>query len=588
MTSKPFLVLVHTAALLVVDAVVPRPASLSWLPAPLWSVPLPASWTSLGLAGRENGDEPGPSDQQAPPQGAHPVGQVEDSDDDDEPTEQALRTGPLPEVSSRSTDSTDSTDDASGAMPGARAPHHDGTSPAEPLPLVAGGASVSTSLAPHDPYSANSASNGSSKGDANGAPVAITIPPSMRASTSTPPITNAASATPMTPMTPTPATTATTGQGRTKNALELPSDLATWLAFLDKVHAVQDGARDKVRVVQLGDSEIAGDRFVSTLRADTAARLGLGGPGFALAAPPWHWYRRAGFATLSSSGFRGRSFVFAKGNDGNFGPGGVAFDAEDDDARIEATLDPSLRSGGCTVELVYGASPAGGVVEIMLDGSVRGVVELAGEEAVRVWRSSVLSPCPQALAARVLRRPARLFGWSVESLHHGIVWTSLGTVGANASALARYGVGRLGQALATLQPDLVVATYGLNLTGHGAAVPRTEGEQLKRLMNEVRALRPDTACLVMSPYPVLVDKDGALTPSTSTKHLATIQRRAAEAAGCVFLDRERFVGGPQKALEWFHQKPRYLSGDYVHLTPEGASFLARSVSRLLLGELFVP
>jgi lysophospholipase L1-like esterase len=126
----------------------------------------------------------------------------------------------------------------------------------------------------------------------------------------------------------------------------------------------------------------------------------------------------------------------------------------------------------------------------------------------------------------------------------------------------------------------------LNLTGHGARIPRSEGEQLQRVMAELRTRRPDTACLVMSPYPVLVDVDGTLAPSGSTRQLAAVQRRAARAAGCLFLDREQLMGGPDVALHWLNRKPRYLSGDYVHLTPEGASFVSRSVSRLLLGELF--
>ncbi len=366
---------------------------------------------------------------------------------------------------------------------------------------------------------------------------------------------------------------------------EFPDDTTTWRAFLDKVHAVQSGARAKARVVQLGDSEIAGDRFVSTLRTDMAARIGLGGPGFALASPPWHWYRRAGFDVLESQGFKGRSFIFGKGTEGNYGPGGVAFDAVDAGARVDARLAAGTAGAGCTIELLHASQPGGGAIEVFVDDVSAGVVELAGDDAVASWRHEA-SACPRRLSARVRRLPARVFGWSVESTRSGIVWTSLGTVGANASALSRYAQGRLGQALALLQPDLVVATYGLNLTGHGAPVPRAEGEQLQRAMAEIRALRPDTACLVMSPYPVLVATDGALAPSSTTRRLASVQRRAAQAAGCVFLDREKLVGGPDVALEWLNRKPRYLSGDYVHLTPEGASYVSRTVSRLLIGEIF--
>jgi lysophospholipase L1-like esterase len=370
-----------------------------------------------------------------------------------------------------------------------------------------------------------------------------------------------------------------------ERGFEFPADTHTWDRFVEKVRAIQGGPPRRTRIVHLGDSEIAGDRFVSTLRADVAARVGLGGPGFALVSPPWHWYRRAGFASLSSTGFVHRSFVFAKGNAGNFGPGGVAFDAVDGEARADVRLEPAVVGGPCAVALLYAPQPGGGELEVFADDAPLGRVSLDGGGPVAAWRHSATT-CPKTFSARVRRLPARLFGWSVESGERGVVWTSLGIVGANASALSRYAPGHLGAALAQLEPDLVVASYGLNLTGHGAPVPRSEGEQLVRLMAEIRATRPDTACLVMSPYPVLVEADGALAPSETTKRLARVQRAAAQAAGCVFLDRERLVGGPAVALEWLNQKPRYLSGDYVHLTPAGASFVSRKVSRLLLGELF--
>jgi lysophospholipase L1-like esterase len=384
---------------------------------------------------------------------------------------------------------------------------------------------------------------------------------------------------------PTPASPPRPQPPSSAPGFEFPDDTTTWRAFLDKVHAVQAGTRAKARVVQLGDSEIAGDRFVSTLRTDMAARIGLGGPGFALASPPWHWYRRAGFDSLESQGFKGRSFIFGKGNEGNYGPGGVAFDAVEPGARVDARLSAGSAGAGCTIEFLYATQPGGGALEVFVDDESAGVVELAGDDAVVAWHHTATA-CPRRLSARVRRFPARVFGWSVESTQSGIVWTSLGTVGANASALSRYAQGRLGQALALLQPDLVVATYGLNLTGHGAPVPRSEGDQLQRVMAEIRAIRPDTACLVMSPYPVLVATDGALAPSGTTRHLANVQRRAAQAAGCVFLDREKLVGGPEVALDWLNRKPRYLSGDYVHLTPDGATFVSRVVSRLLIGEIF--
>jgi hypothetical protein len=347
------------------------------------------------------------------------------------------------------------------------------------------------------------------------------------------------------------------------------------------------GKPEVVRVVHLGDSEIANEMVAKTLRRHFVARYGEAGPGFALALAPWNWYLREGFHHQEPDGFVARSFALVKDGSGNFGPGGVAFDSRGKRATAEVKID-SAGHPSCEVALYYGVQPGGGALEVLAGGKPVGQVETDGAATDVARRDFHLSPCPKTLAVRTQSGPVRVFGWSVEWGQPGVVWSTVGVVSASATHFLRYNDGLIGRALASLEPDLVVVAHGLNFVQKPGASQHDEGEGLRRLLAELKERVPHAACLVMSPYPIAYTENDKVEPSLATLPLAKLQRKIAREAGCAFLDRLKLAGGPRQALKWLNGRPRILSGDYVHLTEPGSEKVGTDVANALLTHLKGP
>jgi lysophospholipase L1-like esterase len=358
--------------------------------------------------------------------------------------------------------------------------------------------------------------------------------------------------------------------------------IAGWDDFRARLAELEEGKRSKVRVVQLGDSEIAGDWVSRTLRRQFGNRYGEGGLGFSLAMAPWPWYWREGYRHTEPNGFLVKSFVFGKSADGNYGPGGIGFDSTHKGASATIVVeDPP--EGGCEISFHYGTNPNGGDVDVFADAEKLERVSTVGPERLPAVKRYTLKECPEKLTATAATdAKVRIFGWSIESTKPGVVWSSLGVVSANAANLQHYSAAQLTQALQDLRPDLIVLGYGLNLVHTGQPPPSAERATFKAILSELRDGLKDARCLAISPYPIVVSQDGNLSASTAVSILARYQREAAEEVGCAFLDRERLSGGPEMGLKWLDSKPRLLSGDYVHLTEKGSERLGRQMARVLL------
>jgi hypothetical protein len=352
---------------------------------------------------------------------------------------------------------------------------------------------------------------------------------------------------------------------------------AGWDDFRQRLDELEAGKRTKVRVIQLGDSEIAGDWVSRTVRHAFSQRWGEGGPGFALALAPWPWYAREGFKHEDPTGFTVKSFVFGSTTDGNYGPGGVAFDSSRKGA--SATLQIESPPPACEISFHYATMPDGGEIDIFADDRKLDHVTTAGPERGPAVKRYTLDACPSRLTATVVTSAkARLFGWTVESSTPGVVWSSLGVVSASAGHLRHYGTEQLVKALDELRPDLIVLSYGLNIVHTGVPPASSERGTFESILADLRMGMKDARCLAVSPYPVVVSQDGELSPSGAVAILAKYQRQAAGDAGCAFLDRELLAGGPQSGLKWLESKPRLLSGDYVHLTAAGSEHVGRQMA----------
>jgi lysophospholipase L1-like esterase len=320
----------------------------------------------------------------------------------------------------------------------------------------------------------------------------------------------------------------------------------------------------------------------SRIRAVLAERLGDAGPGFVLAAQSYSYYQRAGFRVSAPKGFAFRSAMDGKKGQ-VLGLGGMAFEAQRAGASLSVRVHPL--SGPCTVRFHYLEQPKGGVVALSAEGRPVASLSTAGEAELPKRAEWDFEQCPQTLSLTAARLPLKVYGWDVRRPGPGISWSALGIVASTVSRLVgREGTAQVVKSVATLEPDLVVLGFGLNVVGRGwfESFTAAEEKQLRALLEALRTELPGTACVVMTPYPLVERFAGTPTQSDLVHRLVERLRPVAVEAGCSFIDREALAGGPARALQWRTAKRRLLSTDNIHLTPVGADVVGEQVANLLM------
>ncbi|MEQ9325618.1 MAG: GDSL-type esterase/lipase family protein, partial [Polyangiaceae bacterium] len=332
----------------------------------------------------------------------------------------------------------------------------------------------------------------------------------------------------------------------------------TWAGAVEAFRALEAGDRRHVRVLHLGDSEIVADGPTAVVRRRLVARFGDGGMGFAAATSPVRWYQIDGWTHRAGQGVQARTFPLGTAGTGRFGPGGVAFEAQ---AGAYSTVTVRhRRAGACVVRFLYDRMPGGGEIALSVDGESVARLSTAGPPKLMV-KTIEPARCPRDLAWRNHDAYSRVFGWSVEFPGPGIVYSTLGVVGAQLRHLAHYEPGHLAESLAALEPDLIVLGYGLNLASMQIPPPPSYAREVGAVLSDVRRGVPHAACLIVGPYPV-GKPEGSHPEARNARRLTRMQREAAEAAGCAFVDRFHLAGGAMAVTRWRSTYPRILSGDY--------------------------
>src|SRR5437763_16958114 len=74
-----------------------------------------------------------------------------------------------------------------------------------------------------------------------------------------------------------------------------------------------------------------------------------------------------------------------------------------------------------------------------------------------------------------------------------------------------------------------------------------------KLLGEIRAARPDGACLVVSPTDQAEMRDGQVISRAVMPALIIAQRDAAQAHGCGFYSTYEWMGGKGSAARWYRK-----------------------------------
>lgn len=392
----------------------------------------------------------------------------------------------------------------------------------------------------------------------------------------------------------------------------LPADPAL-LPFYETLYALETGRSDgPVRILHLGDSHIAGDRFSGALQARFADRFGDAGRGAFPPGTPFPYYRRQGFEIEASGAWTVFSSLNGPGV-GPFGLSGYRAESASPDAvmtmRVAGSvplahvrLDLLEQPGGGTLAVEVDGAPAGAFAT---DGPVPGLMQvmLDGRTATRV----TLRPQGDG--------PVALLGWGGEGTGPGVLYEAQGVPGATLSVMDAWDEEIVSTQLGVLKPDLILLGYGTNEGFDDALDPALYEARLERRIAALRAQAPSASLVVLGAFdgarlPAWVEPEasaeqpaprsalpcaplalneqatyGALSAARdpvlarwhAPPNLARVRAAQAQAArevGIGYWDGAAAMGGACAIHRFVFTEPPLAYGDHVHLTPAGAETMA--------------
>ena len=345
----------------------------------------------------------------------------------------------------------------------------------------------------------------------------------------------------------------------------------------------QDGAL--TRVAHWGDSTIAADGITSTLRRRMQKRFGDGGHGFVLIAKSYMPYRHADVVQKENDGWKIYPVLNGGLKSGAYGFGGVAYQSNGGAQSTFGTVEKGpIGQAVSRFELFYQGHPGGGDLQWWVDGGEKQILSTKAEETTDQWKTFEVEDGPHALTIRAGGRgQVRLFGMVLEREGPGVVYDSLGIVGARAARLLNADSDHMARQIRHRDPDLLVLAFGGNeAVDRRMSIKWYEGK-LTEVIRAMRAGKPEASCLIMAPLDQGErDERGNVRTIPIVPKIVEAQRRIAAQEGCAFFDTFGAMGGHGSMLRWFRSKPRLGWGDFVHATPAGYEVIGNMLYKALL------
>jgi lysophospholipase L1-like esterase len=336
------------------------------------------------------------------------------------------------------------------------------------------------------------------------------------------------------------------------------------------------------RVLHYGDSAIAGDEITRTVRRLFQARFGDGGPGFVYLDRPWTWYSRDGVRLSVRGEWAAHNLIFGYLKDGLYGLGGMAFSTSQGGVRTQFNLAEG-RLPRARLEAFFLKAPQGGTLRLSAGSRAWDVSTDSSGSSSGFFSVDLDEPVTAVALETTSWRRTRVFGVVLEGRDGGVVWDSVGIVGARATHLGNFDAAHFQEQVNHRAPDLIVLNFGLNEAVVGGLPGPAFKARQAEILARVRLAAPSTACLVVGPYDSGTFADGAVHTKPQVPRLVEAQRETALKAGCAFYDPYNATGGLDTVARWFKSKPRLVAGDFVHLTPAGAELVGKLLYDTLVG-----
>ncbi|MCA9602775.1 MAG: GDSL-type esterase/lipase family protein [Polyangiales bacterium] len=362
--------------------------------------------------------------------------------------------------------------------------------------------------------------------------------------------------------------------------IEGKEHLAPFFAALRKSAHKEKGAI--TRIAHFGDSSVASDEITGKLRQELQMRFGDAGHGFVLVDRGHMPYSHKDIYMRGGHGWELRQLVNNESRDGFYGLGGVKYRPGGSSWATFGTMpDGPTGTKFSRFEVYYRSLPRSGRVVLTVDRKQKEIIETRGDEGDKV----AVIELPDG-AHRVDLRPdgfVELYGVVLERKGPGVVYDSLGMVGARARRLMNFDPEHIAGQLEHRNPDLIVLGFGGNEADDNAQAIKNHEADVREVIQLLRKSRPKQACLVFAPLDQAHRNGrGEIATFKSIPTIVDAQRRAAKAEGCAFFDTFTAMGGEGTMGRWTRTRPRLAVSDLRHATPAGYDVIATLFYKALL------
>jgi lysophospholipase L1-like esterase len=365
--------------------------------------------------------------------------------------------------------------------------------------------------------------------------------------------------------------------------IEHPEALRAFFEALKRTAEREDAAL--TRIGHYGDSSIASDLITYTVRRSFQRRFGDGGHGFHLIARGAMPYTHRDVMHRASTTWETRQIVAEQDRSGLYGYGGVAF-RPDSGAFASFGTDDRGPVGNqvSRFEIYYRKQPRGGRVRYRIDGGEYVMLDTAGESGDGFEVIDVEDGAHRLELRAAGGGPVSLYGVVMEREGPGVVYDSMGLVGARARRLLNYDGDHLRAQMEHRDLDLLVLGFGGNEADDPLRpIELHYEEEFVRVIRTMRAGRRDMSCLIFAPLDQAArDERGNVTTMRTIPTIVEAQRNAARREGCAFFDTFAAMGGEGSMGRWTRSRPRLALSDYRHATPAGYEVIGNMFYKALL------
>ncbi len=354
--------------------------------------------------------------------------------------------------------------------------------------------------------------------------------------------------------------------------------------FYEALERTARGQHDAItRVAHYGDSSIATDLITSTVRERLQQRFGDAGHGFVLAAKSYLPYKHRGVRHSSNDAWRIREVVRRQDKRGFYGYGGVSsVGGRGARAKVSTAKGGAVGTKASRFEVHYEERPRGGTFSVELDDGERALVSTAAESFGSAVYTVQAPDGPHSIELRYAEGgPVHLYGLVLERDVPGVVYDSLGLVGARANRLINFDEAHIAEQIERRGTDLLILGFG----GNEASDNKSEEafyEDYLSVLKHLRQGREDLACLAFAPLDQASREWGPIQTLPSIPKIVSAQRRAAFDAGCAFYNTWEAMGGEDSMRRWYKARPRLAMGDFRHATPAGYEVIGNMFYKALL------